>query len=90
MNWVFLAARGISLAVESGSYSLVGRLLIATTSFVSESGLQSAGIRGCGNRLSCPTEGVESSWTRDGIHVPCIGRWIFNRWITREVCFLYF
>ena len=28
---------------------------------------------------------VESSWTRDGTHVPCIGRWILNHWTTREV-----
>ena len=27
----------------------------------------------------------ESSWTRDQIHVPCIGRWILNHWTTREV-----
>ena len=28
---------------------------------------------------------VESSWTRDGTHVSCIGRWILNHWTTREV-----
>ena len=28
---------------------------------------------------------VGSSWTRDGTHVPCIGRWILNHWTTREV-----
>ena len=28
---------------------------------------------------------VGSSWIRDGTHVPCIGRWILNHWITREV-----
>ena len=28
---------------------------------------------------------VESSWTRDRTCVPCIGRWILNHWITREV-----
>ena len=26
-----------------------------------------------------------SFWTRDQAHVPCIGRWIFNPWTTREV-----
>ena len=25
---------------------------------------------------------VESSWTRDRTHVPCIGRWILNTWTT--------
>ena len=28
---------------------------------------------------------VESSWTRDRNHVPCIGRWILNHWTTSEV-----
>ena len=28
---------------------------------------------------------VESSWTRDGTHVPCIGRWILIHCSTREV-----
>ena len=28
---------------------------------------------------------VGSSWTRDGAHVPCIGRLISNHWTTREV-----
>ena len=27
---------------------------------------------------------VESSWTRDWTHVPCIGRQILNHWTTRE------
>ena len=27
---------------------------------------------------------VESSLTRDGSHVPCIGRCILNQWTTRE------
>ena len=26
-----------------------------------------------------------SSPTRDGTHVPCIGRWSLNHWATREV-----
>ena len=28
---------------------------------------------------------VESSQTRDGTRVPCLGRWILNHWTTREV-----
>ena len=28
---------------------------------------------------------VESAWTRDQTHVPCIGRWTPNHWTTREV-----
>ena len=34
--------------------------------------------------LICPMV-VESSWTRDWTHVPCIGRKILNHWPTREV-----
>ena len=28
---------------------------------------------------------MESSRTRTGPHIPCIGRWILNHWTTREV-----
>ena len=28
---------------------------------------------------------VGSSWTRDGTHVPCIGKWILNHWATRKI-----
>ena len=28
---------------------------------------------------------VESSWTRDWTHVPCISRWTLNHWTTKEV-----
>ena len=33
-----------------------------------------------------------SSQTKDGTHVPCIGRWILNHWTTREVpeIFIFF
>ena len=38
----------------------------------------------CG--LSCPVVcGILGSLTRDGTHVPCIGRQILNHWTTREV-----
>ena len=33
---------------------------------------------------------LQSSWTRDQTHVPCIGRQIFNHWISREVFLLIF
>ena len=32
----------------------------------------------------------ESSQTRGGAHVPCIGRWILNHCTTREVLFFFF
>ena len=39
--------------------------------------------------LSC-LQPVESSQIRDQTPVPCIGRWIFNHWTTREVLVLLF
>ena len=33
---------------------------------------------------------VESSWTRDQTHVPCVGRWIISHCTTREVPFVSF
>ena len=42
-------------------------------------------------RLSCPSACRNlSSWTSDGAHVPCIGRWILHHWTTREVPVLAF
>ena len=32
---------------------------------------------------------VESSWTKDQTHVPCIGRWILNHSTTREILCLF-
>ena len=37
------------------------------------------------HRLSHPLHGNLSSWTRDQTRIPCIGRWILNHWVTREV-----
>ena len=73
-----LPAHRVSLVAVSRSYSLVAvpGLLIAMASLVAELGLwrvqaSIAVVRG----LSCPGH-VESSRTRDGTHVPCIGRQI--------------
>ena len=43
------------------------------------------GLSSCG--LSCP---VACSLTRDGTHVPWIGRWILNPWTARDVLDLAF
>ena len=77
---VFVAAPGLSLVAASGSYPLVAacRLLIAVTSLVAERGL----LRYTG--LVAPWH-VESSQTRDGTHVLCIGRWILSHQTTRKV-----
>ena len=78
---------GLSLAVESGDYSLVSahELLLAAASPVLERGLY--GTRAqlsqrTGLAASCH---VGSSQTRDGTHMPCTGRWILSRSTTREV-----
>ena len=58
---------------------------------VAACGLSSCGSRALEHKLSsCGHMGlvaqwhVESSWTRDWILVPCIGRWILYHWATRE------
>ena len=33
---------------------------------------------------------VDSSWTRDQTHAPCIGKWILNHWTTGEILHLFF
>ena len=47
LHWVFIAARGLSLAAESGGYSLVAlcQLLTAVTSLVAEHRLQVHGLQ---------------------------------------------
>ena len=52
--------------------------------------LQRVGCRACRLQelwymvLAAP-QYVGPSWTRDRTRVPCTGRWILNRWTTREV-----
>ena len=36
--------------------------------------------------LSCPlVYGIFSYPTRDGTHIPCVGKWLLNHWTIREV-----
>ena len=80
MCYDFVAMRGLSLAAVSGGYSLVAvhGLLIVVASLVGELGLQ-------GGQASVVLLHVESPWSRDRTHVPCIDRQILNHWTTREV-----
>ena len=57
-----------------GGYSLaaVYRLLASVASLLWSMG-------------STALQHLESSWTGNGTHVPCIGRQILNHWTTREV-----
>ena len=77
---------GLLLVVELGLLLVVELgLLILVVSLVAEnwlSGAQASVIPV--HEFSCPWH-VESSWTRDRTHVPCIGRWILNHQTTREV-----
>lgn len=55
-------------------------VLFAVASLVAEHWGWVVVVRGLGS--TCP---VESSWTRDRICVPCIGRQSLNHWTTRQV-----
>ena len=59
-------------------------LLTAVTSLVAEQGLSSSASAVVAHRPSCPAA-CGSSQTRDRARAPCVGRWILNHWITREV-----
>ena len=72
LHWVSVAPRDLSLAV-------VRWLLIAVASLVTKPDSSR-----CGSQVGC---GVwdPSSWARDPVCVPCIGRRILNRGTMREV-----
>ena len=72
---------GLSLVAASGEYSLVpvcGLLVMLAR------GLQSAGSVVLVHRLSSSPAGkvFPDRWSNP---CPCVGRWILNHWITREV-----
>ena len=66
---------GLSLVVSSGDSSLVAMrgLLTAMASLAAEHGLEGVGSVVECTGLVAPGH-VESSWTRNRTHVPCIGR----------------
>ena len=86
LHWVFGAAHGLSLAaVRQGCSSLWCavsslRWLLLLRSSSSRVQVQQLWCTG----LAAPWS-ERSSQTRDWTCVPCIGRWILNHWITREV-----
>ena len=90
---VFVAARGLSLVAASGGYSSLG---LASHCFgFSCCRVVAQGLIRCGSwaleRAGFSPEGsvappyVESSWSRGGTHVFCIGRWILIHCATRIV-----
>ena len=66
----------------SGSAS---RHLIVVASLLTERGSRARGLPCLWDRGSGAPWHMESSWTRAGTCVPCIGRWILLHWTTREV-----
>jgi len=91
---VFVVARGLSLVAASGGYSSLGALASHCGGF-SCCRVVAQGLIRCGSwaleRAGLSPEGsvappyVESSWSRDGTHVFCIGRWILIHCATRIV-----
>ena len=94
LHWVFVAARGPSLVVASGGYSLLqcaGFSLWWLLLFLSKDsrcvGFSSCaqGLSSCGARAQL----LRGMWDLPGPGikpvVPCIGRWILNHCSTREV-----
>ena len=92
LHWVFIAACGFSLVAESSGYSSLQCTGFSLWWLLL---LRSVGSRACGHLYlwvtgSVAARHVGSSWTRDQTHVPCIGRWILNHWITRELPHLFY
>ena len=82
---VLAALCGLSLVVAAGGYPVVVRgLLIAVASLVSERRLQGSWAQQLWCRGLAVPQHVESSWSRNGTHVPSIGRWTPNHWTTTE------
>ena len=76
--WVFTVARGLALVVTSRVYSLVA---------ICERLTEVASLAVHAQQLWCTSSvapwDVEFSRTRNRTSIPCIGRWILNRWATR-------
>ena len=80
--FIYLVASGLSCSTRDLSLRCAGYYLQrAGFSLVVACGLSS-----CSMRASLPDGMWDlSSLTRDQTLIPCIGRWILNRWTTREV-----
>ena len=71
---------GFSLVVASRASSLVvvRELLVVVASLGAEHELHGTRVQElCCTGLAAPYH-VESSWTREQTHIPCIGRWLLN------------
>ena len=76
----------LSLGVESRGYSpaVVHRLLIVVASLVLSMCPGACALLWLWHTGILALQCVESSWTRDRTHVPCIGRRSLNHWTARK------
>ena len=98
--WIFDDAHGLALVLAKGDCSFLWcsgfslRWLLLLQSADSRlTGSRMRGSAAVAHAFRCipPPQYVNSSQTRDQIHIPCIGRWILiNHWTTREVQQLIF
>ena len=70
--WIFIVAHRLSLVAASSGFSCCGAWALGHTSSIVVA-----------PELSCPM--CMPSLTKDGTHVPCIGRQILNHWTMREI-----
>lgn len=91
---VFIAA--LRLSLSGGEQVLLSGVLCGLFPAVASLGARSPGLQWLQHRssvvvvLGLALQRVESSWARDGIHAPCIGRWLPIHCTTREVPHSYF
>ena len=73
---------------QNGSHAHVGELLYFMFYFIPllvvVHGLGGCGCQALDHMGLVASWHVESSWSKDGTHVPCIGWWILVHCITRE------
>ena len=84
--WVFGAAPRLSLIAVSQGYSSLQCVGCSLQWFLL---LQSTSSGHLGF-ISCVPRYVETSWTRDQIQAPCVGRQILYHWATREALLYFF
>ena len=87
LDCAFAAAHGLSLIASNGGCSSLPCVDFYRGGFscCGAQALRRVDFSSCGTRGLVASWRVESSQTRDGTGVPCIGRQILKHWTTREV-----
>ena len=80
LPWALVAAQGLSC-----SWGERGLLAAAASLVVEQQALEHVSFVSCGATGLVTPWHVGSSQTGDRTCVLCVGRWILNRWTTREV-----